>query len=146
MDNTPSWLFSTWSWNTIFMSRRACAHSQLSTCLSWACAHLSHLHFSMCTLPVEHAHALSWACAHLPNLHFSTCTCTLSVEHVHGLQKQTFCVRFCNPKVRFCNPNKKKILFVTQKKNKKRLQKGTGYKKERFWVTKKNVTVCYNVN
>ena len=31
------------------------------------------------------------------------------------------------------------IVFVTQKK-KIGLQKGTGYKKERFWVTKKNVT------
>ena len=49
--------------------------------------------------------------------------CTLSVEHVHGLQKQTFCVRFCNPKKKksFCIPKKKK----------------NGYKKER--VTKKNV-------
>jgi len=62
--------------------------------------------------------------------------CTLAVEHVHGLQQQTFYVRFCNPKVCFCNPNN---CFCNPKK-KVGLQKGTGYKKERFWVTKKNVT------
>jgi hypothetical protein len=33
------------------------------------------------------------------------------------------------------------VVFVTQK-IKVGLQKGTGYKKERFWVTKKNVTIC----
>ena len=126
-------MFSTW--NTICMSRHACAHSQLSMCtLSWACAHLSHLHFGMCMLAVEHAHTLIWACAHFSNSHFSMCT--LSVEHAHGLQKKHFVFFFVTQRFVFVTQI---IVFVTPPKKswvtkRNGLQKRTflGYKKKRY--------------
>ena len=88
---------------------------------------------------------------------------TLSIEHVHTYQtyssanahsQLSMCTGYKNKRFMFVFVTQKCvfvtqiIVFVTQKKNsfcnpkKKKigLQKGTGYKKEHFWVTKKNVT------